>query len=544
MGDEMTPGTFPSKLVAVALLVLTIACLFVGFWRWDLWAPDEPRYAEVAREALEDGHWLVPHLGGTSYAEKPPLYFWLVAGSYALFGINAFAVRLVPVLSASGTILVTWWLGRRLFNKRVGVFAGIILGTSVLVMHLARHGNIDSTLTLVTTAALGLMAVAYFEGRRGLYLPAYFLMALGVLLKGPVGFLVPVLAVVVSLVVIGRMGHIGRMRIVPGLAVFVVVVAAWLVPAALSGGAKYARTILFEQSLGRAVSSFSHERPFYYYLGNFPQYFLPWIFFLPQAFWLAVRRRTPQRIFPVVWFATIFVFFSAISGKRELYLLPLYPAAALLVGAFFDACLGGEVSGKALDVPTVLLGVFLVALAVALFFVRRFVEVPSYLDEPVRLAWLPAVVLGLGGIVLLGTAAARRRAMIFPAASATMLALGLVVVLAIFPAMNANKTARFLCEDLLGDRTGDEPVVLYRDMTRSGAYHFYTRLPLVDVREEAGLVARLREGEKTYVILSEADYNDLEPETTAGWRGVAARQVGHRAMRVFCSEGFAEKAEQ
>ncbi len=537
-------GNARSKLLPIVLLVLTVGSFFVNFWGWDLWAPDEPRYAEVAREALDDGHWLVPHLGGRMYADKPPLYFWLLAGSYAALGMTPFAVRILPVLSASATILVTYFLGRRLFNRRVALFAAIVLGTSVQFMDLGRHGNIDATLTLVTTAAIALLFLAHHESRRGLWLPAYVLMALGVLMKGPVGFLVPLLVFIVYLVVTGQAKGIRRMRLLPGLGILLVVVGAWLVPAALEGGPDYTRTVLLRQNVGRAVASFSHAKPLYYYLTSFPPNFLPWIVFLPQAVHLCIHRRTLQRLLPVVWFATVFVFFSLMSGKRGLYLLPLFPAAALLVGVFFDACLGRAMPKKALAVPTVVLGVFLVALAGVLCFLRRFVGIPDYLEAPARLVWIAAVVLGAGGVVLLGAVVARRHAAILPAVCITMLALALVMTLAIFPAMNANKTARFICEDLLHARTGGEPVVLYNDETRSGAYHFYTRLPLVDIAEEDELVERLRPGEKTYVILSEENYTQLRPETTAGWQQVAARQVGHRSMRVFVSGGVEIESEQ
>ncbi|GAG35320.1 unnamed protein product, partial [marine sediment metagenome] len=243
----------------------------------DLWAPDEPRYAEVAREMFEGGPWLVPHLGGEPYADKPPLYFWLLAGSYAVFGVNAFAVRILPVLSATGTILITWFLGRKLFGRRAGIFGAVVLGTSVLFMQLARRGNIDSTLTLITTGALALMFLAHAESRRRLWLPAYVLMALGVLAKGPVGVLLPLLVFLVYLIVAGQAKVLWRMRLGPGLAVLVVIVAAWVVPAALSGGPEYARTILLKQNIGRAVASFSHEKPVHYYLQNFPWCFVPWV---------------------------------------------------------------------------------------------------------------------------------------------------------------------------------------------------------------------------------------------------------------------------
>lgn len=529
----MVCGKSGSERIPAILLALVLVCLFVGFWRWDLWAPDEPRYAEVAREALVDGHWLVPHLGGEPYADKPPLFFWLIAGSYSIFGITPFAVRIIPVLSACGTLLVTYALGRRLFDARTGLIAAVVLGTSVLFMDLARHGNIDSTLTLVTTSAMALMAVAHLDGRRRLWLPAYALMALGVLLKGPVAVLVPVLSFIVFLEIAGRRKDIGRMRLLPGLGLVVFIVAAWLVPAVLAGGSPYAHDVLIRHNVGRAVSSFSHGKPVYYYLLSFPVDFLPWVFFLPQAIVFAVRRRTPGTLLALAWFATVFVFFSAVSGKRGLYLLPLFPAAALLVGRFVGQCTRGEIAPRALDVPAVMLGVLLVVVAVALCFVRRLFKVPTYLDEPVGWAWLVALIAGLGGAALLLVVFVRRRSLVFPIAALTMTAVVLAAVLAVFPAMNANKTARFICADLLRDRRADEPVFHYLDPSRSGAYHFYTRLPIVALDDEAALVEALGPQENAYIILSRKDYNALDPETVTRWRLVAARQVGHRAMRVY-----------
>jgi len=535
-GAAMDPAAPRAGLVPVLLLLVTLGSLLVNFWGWDLWAPDEPRYAEVAREMFEGGPWLVPHLGGELYAEKPPLYFWLLAGSYSLFGITPFAVRIVPVLSACGTVLLTWHLGKKLFNARAGLYAAVALATSILFMHLARRGNIDSTLTLMTTASLALMWAAHAGARRGLWLAAYGLMGLAVLTKGPVGVLLPLLVVVLYLVVVGDRGGLGRMRWVPGLGLCVVVIAAWLVPAVISGGPEYARTILLKQNVGRAFTSFSHGKPPYYYVQNFLWCFLPWVFFLPQAVFLAVRRRTRERLFPVVWFALVFVFFSLVSGKRELYLLPLFPAAALLVGWFFDLALTGALPRKALAVPAVLAGLAFIAVAVLPSLAPRMFEVPERLDVLLRHLWLVAVVCGAGGVCVFGVLLARRDSAVFAGIAVTMAAVGDVVAVVIFPAMNETKTARFLCEDLLHARTDDAPVILYGDEARSGAYHFYTRLPLVVAEAEVELTAQLRAGEKTFIILSGKKYNELSAEVTHGWRLVAARQVGHRAMKIFCRE--------
>ena len=227
-------------------------------------------------------------------------------------------------------------------------------------------------------------------------------------------------------------------------------------------------------------------------------------------------------------------FFSVVSGKRGLYLLPLFPAAALLVGVFFDSWSQREIGRKALDAPALLLGAVLVLIAVAACLLGRVVHVPEYLRQPAMgLGWTVAVPAGLGGAGLIAAVCTGRRSVVFPVTALTVAVVSVVAALVIFPALNENKTARFICEDLLRDRRHDEPVILYRHESRSGAYDFYTRLRIVEVFDEPGLAERLRRDENAYIIVDEKDYNALEPETTARWRLVAARQVGHRAMRVF-----------
>jgi len=506
----MTSDTMPARSTATIIVGLGIAVLWLNFWGWDLWAPDEPRYAQIAREMVEQGHWLVPHLGGKVYSEKPPLFFWLIAFSYGIFGVDVFAVRIISVLSASGSILLTYFLGKRLFGSTGGICSAMVLSTSVLFIHLGRRANIDATLLLTVTASLALIAKAYFDEKKSLYMPAYLLMAVGVLLKGPVALLLPVVVMLLYFVLIRETRQLGCARLWMGLIIVVVVVGAWLVPASLWGGSDYFNTVVFKQNLGRAVSSFSHKKPVYYYLLQFPPNFFPWIVFFPQALYTAIRNKTRERLFPVVWFAGIFVFFSLMSGKRGLYMLPLFPAAALITGSFFRDILDGTIRRRIVTAAALVLAAALAAVAVAVWFIK----IPDYAEALIKLRWPVSLILVAVAALVVTAVARKKQHHAFYAAYALMICLSIYTVLFIFPAFNSFKTARFLCEDLLAQRQDNEDVILYKDLTNSGAYHFYSKLPLIDISDEESLRQRLKHDVDFFIISSKSRPQDYDAVQT------------------------------
>ena len=518
-----------SKSTAIIIIGAGIAVFWLNFWGWDLWAPDEPRYAEVAREMAQTNQWLVPHLGGEIYTQKPPLFFWLIASSYRVFGINSFAVRIVPVLSVTGSILLTYFLGKRLFSARGGMCSAIVLATSVMVIQLGRRGNIDATLLLIVTGSLALIAKALLDEKGRLYLPAYLLMALGVLLKGPVAFLLPLFVMIFYLIATGDAAKIGRTRLWLGLIVLVAVVGAWLIPATITAGPEYFKTIVLKQNLGRAVSSFSHKKPLYYYLLQFPHAFFPWIVFFPQAVYFALRKRTRENLFPLIWFGVVFVFFSIISGKRGLYMLPLFPAAALITGSFLASIIDGKIPRKTITIAGYILAGILALTAIGIWFIK----IPDYADALASLRWPVSLMIGLAAIIIALQIQRGRQHQVPNIVITLMIVLSVYGTLFIFPAVNSFKTARFLCEDLLDLRKNDQNVILYRDTSHSGAYHFYTRLPLIAIYEEDHLRSELKRNDDFFIISSKKNCDKLSSATKVNWQHLKTRRVGHRTMMLF-----------
>ena len=356
-------GRRVSGLVATAALVgLGLALYLPALGVEILRHPLEAKYAMTAREFLA-GHWrLVPRLYGELYPDKPPLYFWATAGLGWLRGggIDEVTARLPAVAAAIATVLVTSRLGADLFGARAGVLSAAILATSNLFFWYARQGHPDQFLTFfVTVAALGLWrgGLAPQSDRRPRWIVlAYGAMALGVLSKGLLGVILPLVGATTFLVLTGPLRAVpARLGLGPGLPVFALLVLAWYGPAVLQQGPGYLYETLVHQHVLRYTRTWAHAEPFYFYLGEFPSGFLPWVPFLPGAVVLAWRAETPRFRFPLAWFVAGFVFLSLSSGKRGPYLLPLYPAGALMVGWLWDRVAAGRVRSAWIGVPVTLL---------------------------------------------------------------------------------------------------------------------------------------------------------------------------------------------
>jgi 4-amino-4-deoxy-L-arabinose transferase-like glycosyltransferase len=409
-----------------ALLLLFAAIWLTNLGRWDLWGPDEPRYAQVAREMMQSGDYMVPHLNGQVYGEKPPLFFWAVAASSWLVdrdgqGPSPLAARLPSAIAGLGILLLTYLLARRIYGPSVALLSALILFSTVQFTGTATDAHLDSTLTLWTTAAMYLFFRGYKEpsGGQRFFYPAYAAMGLGVLTKGPVGILVPLISAGLFLLLSRNLSALRRTKPLKGLILLVAIVLLWLVPAGLSGGEEYFKYLVFTQSAGRAVNSFSHAAPFYYYVDVFLADFLPWTLFLPFACIHYAKRKEARNgiIFPLAWFVATFLFFSIMSGKRSLYLLPLYPPIAIMIAKFCTDYLGmsrEEKDGRLalLRIPCCL--VFMGLLGVAGLIALKsggFLElkmVSGRLPPAFYGAGIFSGLIGLGGMILLIKAAPLR----------------------------------------------------------------------------------------------------------------------------------------
>jgi 4-amino-4-deoxy-L-arabinose transferase-like glycosyltransferase len=324
------------------LFALTLLVFFTGLGGRDFWAPVEPRYAEIVRIMFAKGQWIVPTINGDFYTDKPILYFWLaLIASKIAGGVNEWTLRLPAALAGIGFVLATYFAGRDFFSPRVGLIAAAVLATSMRVVWEARWAHIDMVFGFffVLTIYFGALPLLGKGGKRGI-LWAYVFMAFAVLAKGLIGIVLPALLLAAFAIVRRDWRVLVDARLPLGISIFLLVGAPWfyLVNSATDG--KWLADFIYVHHIQRYTDGVGHRQPFYYYLTTLPADFLPWtVFAIPAVFAYFPYRQLKQRPIPMfffLWFLVVFLFFSISDTKRDLYLLPLLPALALLVGNYID----------------------------------------------------------------------------------------------------------------------------------------------------------------------------------------------------------------
>lgn len=463
----------------VILLLALAAILFaVNIWGYDLWPPDEPRFAQVAREMMQSGDYLVPHINGEPYKEKPPLLFWAIAATSWPYGdVNEYTARIPSVKAAVFTILLTYLLARKLYGTRVAFWAALVLMTNQRFWWQARFGQIDMLLTCCLSAAL-LCFWFWNKNRRAGWLAGFYLAsAAGLYAKGPGTLVFP--ALLVFFFFWNNKKEWRAMHPILGAACIGLLYGAWMIPARMGAstevGAAASHTIssdLFRQTIGRFALGVSHANPPWYYFETLPVDLLPWALFLPWVLpWVWRRRKEgPEMRFLLSWTIPAFIFFSIALGKRAIYLLPLFPVISILIArAVLDLIDGDRARWRKAIAWVWCAGALVLAAGP-----------PALLLTPYRDAWSPALLifsaLGVFCALHAGYAALKGEARsIHGVIAAHFAAIALVAALVIFPAVNPHKSVRGICAPVRELVEAGEKLDLYSVGFTREEYIFYTK---------------------------------------------------------------------
>ncbi len=322
---------------SIVLLVLFGVLFLTGLGAAPLIDPDEGRYAEIPREMLVRGDFVTPTLNYVKYFEKPPLLYWVNAGSMAIFGQNEFAARLPSALSGLFTVLLTYLAGRRLFNRRTAVTGALILGSCAAFLFQSRIILTDMLLTFCLSAALFsfLLAVRSSERHRtNLYRLFFICCGLAVLTKGLIGIVLPG-GIIFWYLLLGRRWYI--LKEIPwfsGLLLFALVTVPWFILVS-QANPEFPHFFFIREHFQRYTSTI-HKRsqPFWFFLPILLLTMLPWSFFLPGSLGKAWQQRHSDRgttLFLLLWPLVIILFFSLSSSKLIPYILPTFAPLSLLV---------------------------------------------------------------------------------------------------------------------------------------------------------------------------------------------------------------------
>lgn len=452
------------------------------------------------------GEWLVPTINGDLYTDKPILYFWLVLlGSKLLGGVSEWSVRLPSALSAIGLILTTYALGRDLLSARAAFLGALILATSVRVLWEGRWAHTDMPFTLFFTLSLYFWARAHFQrGAPGEFLLAYGLMGVATLTKGFIGIVLPGLILLCYAALQRDWRSVFSWRLPAGAAIFFLVTLPWFAQVTLATDGRWLEEFVFVHHIQRYTSGAGHERPFYYYLLNFPGDFLPWTFFLLPAIaayrpWRRVLEE-PVTLFFFLWFAVIFFFFSLSDTKRALYLLPLFPPVALCVGHYFHRLIRGETAQGAAyrRLAYLLFGLVCVtglALPVAAW---------KFQPDALRLSFPTAAPLVGGGLAGILGVRGRRPSLVFGATGFTVLSTVLCVSLWAFPFADQYKSPRPFALEVKRLAPSNEPLYVYADTMND--FNFYTEREVIPVVSSAADVeSKVAQAGGAHLLIRERD---------------------------------------
>ena len=328
---------------AIALLVVFALLWFANLDFRRLVHPDEGRYAEIPREMVASGDWVTPRLDGIKYFEKPALQYWITAAGYEAFGVREWVARLWPAVAGFLAVMFVGYVAARMANPAFGLAAAVVLAGSLGFALEAHILTLDAGLTLWMSIGLGSLFLAQRDEatpartRKWMW-TAWAALALATLSKGLIGIVLPGCALLIYSVLTRDWQVWRRLHLATGVAIFLVITAPWFVAVSLRNPEFFDFFFIHEHFTRFLTTEHRREGAWWYFIPILALGIIPWISLLvwtAHRMWIdapAAANGFNWQRFALVWAAFIFVFFSASGSKLPSYILPLFPALALLIG--------------------------------------------------------------------------------------------------------------------------------------------------------------------------------------------------------------------
>jgi 4-amino-4-deoxy-L-arabinose transferase-like glycosyltransferase len=541
-----------------------LLCAFTVLWFANLdyrqlVHPDEGRYAEIPREMLVSGDWVTPRLDGIKYFEKPALQYWLTAAGYEAFGVHHWTARLWPALSGYLGVLFIGYVGLRLGGSLLGLYSAAALAGCLWYALMAHILTLDAGLTLWMSVGLGSLFIAQCatvaprEQRAWMWV-AWAALALATLSKGLIGIVLPGGALIVYSLLQRDWALWRRLYLLSGALVFAMLAVPWFAVVSARNPEFFDFFFIHEHFTRFLTTEHRRTGAWWYFVPVFVGGFLPWLCIFA---WAAPRawRAAPDtanhfhwRRFALVWAAVIFLFFSASGSKLPSYILPIFPALALVVGWQLLALPGATLARLtlALVVAGGLLELF-VLLAYAPI-VAHFANAQQPL-EPL-LAYGPWVKVG-GAVPVLGGALAwwwlrrgRRTAAVLAVALSSLL--GWQLMLTGFDTLSESRSSALILARVVaghGPLRGDVPFYSIRTYDQTLPYYLGRTVVLVDYTDELAMGIgsepqkaidtvdewrrRWEAADEAYAIMQPEEFDELKRD------GVPMVELGRDPRRVI-----------
>jgi 4-amino-4-deoxy-L-arabinose transferase-like glycosyltransferase len=503
--------SFVEAAAAAGLLFVVL------FWRLgatSFWDPDEAHYAQTTRELIATGDWWAPYYNEQPFFDKPILFHQLQAIAMLAFGANELGSRIVPALAALALVLFTGWLGARLVSRDVGVVAALLLAVNPGVFGLARYAILDTLFTAFLFAGAGLLAVAALQGRRGLQWPGYVLIGAAAMVKGPLAFVLPGLAVLVAAAASKDLRRrLFGLRWIAGLALAIGISAPWFLYMYLRFRDQFVAGYVLDENIRLfAADRFPGQPGPFFYLRIVAVGMLPWTgLLIGRAFddLRSARSRMGDNVEVMLWAWTVAVigFFSLSRFKLDHYVFAAAPTLCLLAArAWCDvAAARGAADDRGSRIGAAVIGpsLAIVGAVAAYFLLEQF-------DLPAAALLAPAIVIGSGLLATTRAGAPGGRFGRLPwAPVAGLAAIYTAIVLFVIPALDRRKVMPDLAA-WVAARAGEGRVCSYQLNRWNTAFRFYVGRHvsmLDDVDQMSGF---LSEGGPIYCAMPESGLRELQ----------------------------------
>ena len=530
------------------LLLLLIGSLLLfgaGIGMRSLWNPNEPVYAEGAREMLQRGDYLLPYVNGVIYSDKPIFYFWaMLAGCLFTGGMSEAGLRIPSLVAGALSVLLVYRLGRRIFGIRAGFLGAACLATTVMFWWHSQYIQMDQLLSLLMLAALA----AFFEGKETvsprrplLWAASGACMGLAFLTKGPVGLVIPAAVMGLYLLLVGDYRWLFRREVAWMGAMFLLFAVPWFAYLGLTGHRGVLEDFFIRHNFERATDPFNHRQPFWYYGPRLLSDLFPWSLFLPAALCFAPRHEMERRgrLFLWLWLGVILVAFSSVGSKRGVYLLPLYPAAGLVLGKYWDDIFTERAAPwkKAWARGALgFLGICLGAMALAGFGGAIYgMRSGTHASEAIWLVPVGAIVLG-GCIALLRFLRSRRLPQATLAAGLTMAAVFLYAGLFLFPLADRFKSPAPFSRQVLAVVPPEEEIRSYGLWRWDAAYIFYTGRLMPVLRSHDEVEAYLAREDRVFLLVESSEMDRFLSSLKTPSRLVLRQDIGHKTTALLTNQ--------
>lgn len=515
--DEATLGAnWPFELIAI--VAGSAFTFFFGLGGLGFIGPDEPRYAEVAREMFASGDYISTRLCGCLWFEKPVLQYWLSAAGFHFFGVSEFAARVPSAAMALLAVVLVWVVLRHLGLRVMAGASSLVLGTSGIFIAYAHVTAQDMILTATMTASL-LFAFLWTKSdgraRAAYWMGSFAFMGLAVLAKGLVGIVLVVGIFIVYLALTSQLASVRGRGLVIGGIVFLVAAGCWYIPVTLRHGWSFIEEFFIRHHFERyTTNEFGHPQPVYFFLLIAIAGAIPWSFFvIPAGARLAKLRaggagRDSLIVLAWIWVLLPLVFFSFSVSKLPGYILPISPALAIIIGAEVERVWRGD-RGRLLRAAEWMtaLAVLGIGAAFVIFARHESVSVSGWrtalLLLPMSIGVLSAVALSLG----------KRRALIAGSA-VVVLSVILGAVILLFPILRDEVSLKPLAQEAAAALRPDEKITFYLKKEFAPVFYSEGRVLCEPRRGDAfyalhqDMLAEALQGKPSLLVITDSHWVD------------------------------------